>query len=57
MSAPLPVDLDRVDPEQAWQAWEPEPRDPWNSRWAGHLFRRAAFGRLVWFCHCSSFLQ
>src|SRR5262245_37090827 len=44
MSAPLPADLDRIDPQQAWEAWEPEPRDPWNSRWAGHLFRRAAFG-------------
>jgi uncharacterized protein (DUF1800 family) len=36
--------LDRVDPEQAWQPWEPSARDPWGLPWAGHLYRRAAFG-------------
>jgi hypothetical protein len=44
MSGPLPADISRVDPEQAWQPWKPEARDPWNACWAGHLFRRAAFG-------------
>jgi uncharacterized protein (DUF1800 family) len=36
--------LDRVDPVQAWQPWEPTAADPWNLKWAGHLYRRAAFG-------------
>src|SRR5262245_53676307 len=44
MSEPLPADLTRVDPAQAWEAWKPEPRDPFDARWAAHLFRRAAFG-------------
>jgi hypothetical protein len=44
MSEPLPADIRRVDPAQAWEAWKPEPRDPFDARWAAHLFRRAAFG-------------
>jgi Protein of unknown function (DUF1800) len=36
--------LDRVDAQQAWQPWRPDDNQPWNLRWAGHLFRRAAFG-------------
>src|SRR5437879_11377787 len=40
---PLPP-LDRVDPVQAWQPWQPGAADPWNLKWAGHLYRRAAFG-------------
>jgi hypothetical protein len=36
--------LDKVDPAQAWQPWQPTPEDPWNLQWAGHLYRRAAFG-------------
>jgi hypothetical protein len=44
MSAPLPAEIARVDPEEAWEPWKPEARDPWNACWAGHLFRRAAFG-------------
>src|SRR5262249_33685762 len=31
-------------PSLAWEPWKPDARDPWNARWAGHLFRRAAFG-------------
>jgi uncharacterized protein (DUF1800 family) len=41
--APLPP-LDQVDPAQAWQPWSPSSADPWNLKWAGHLYRRAAFG-------------
>jgi uncharacterized protein (DUF1800 family) len=36
--------LDQVDPAQAWRPWEPGPREPWDLKWAGHLYRRAAFG-------------
>src|SRR5271170_6667703 len=36
--------LDKVDPVKAWQPWEPTKTDPWNLKWAGHLYRRAAFG-------------
>jgi hypothetical protein len=36
--------LDRVDPARAWQPWQPDDNQPWSLRWAGHLYRRAAFG-------------
>jgi uncharacterized protein (DUF1800 family) len=36
--------LDKVDPAKAWQAWEPGDKDPFDLKWAGHLYRRAAFG-------------
>jgi uncharacterized protein (DUF1800 family) len=36
--------LDKVDPATAWQAWEPDDKQPWNLQWAGHLYRRAGFG-------------
>jgi uncharacterized protein (DUF1800 family) len=36
--------LDKVDPVKAWQPWQPGPADPWNLKWAGHLYRRAGFG-------------
>jgi uncharacterized protein (DUF1800 family) len=36
--------LDTVDPKTAWLPWQPSPKDPWNLKWAGHLYRRAAFG-------------
>src|SRR4051812_34767228 len=36
--------LDTMDPVRAWQPWQPEPPDRWNLKWAGHLYRRAAFG-------------
>ena len=35
--------LDQVDPAKAWQPWEPTQDDPWGLKWAGHLYRRAAF--------------
>jgi hypothetical protein len=40
---PLPS-LDQLDPVQAWEPWQPGPANPWNLKWAGHLYRRAAFG-------------
>jgi uncharacterized protein (DUF1800 family) len=36
--------LDQIDPARAWEPWRPTDRDPWGRKWAGHLFRRAAFG-------------
>jgi uncharacterized protein (DUF1800 family) len=36
--------LDAVNPAEAWQPWEPDARRPWDLKWAGHLYRRAAFG-------------
>ncbi|HEV3203403.1 MAG TPA: DUF1800 domain-containing protein [Gemmataceae bacterium] len=36
--------LDKIDGTKAWQPWEPGAADPWNLKWAGHLYRRAGFG-------------
>lgn len=36
--------LDVIDPVDAWQPWTPTAGDPWTLKWAGHLYRRAAFG-------------
>src|SRR5436309_1650237 len=36
--------LDQLDPVEAWKRWEPTDKDPFNQKWAGHLYRRAAFG-------------
>jgi uncharacterized protein (DUF1800 family) len=36
--------LDRIDPVEAWQPWQPDGRQPWDRKWAAHLYRRAAFG-------------
>lgn len=33
-----------LDPVEAWTPWQPTPADPWNRKWAAHLYRRAAFG-------------
>ncbi|MBP3955748.1 DUF1800 domain-containing protein [Gemmata sp. G18] len=42
MAAPLP--LDKLDPVEAWKPWAPSASDPWDRKWAAHLYRRAAFG-------------
>src|SRR5262249_15865212 len=44
MSARLLAPPDLPDPVEAWKPWEPTEADPWNLRWAGHLYRRAGFG-------------
>ncbi len=36
--------LDRLDPAREWQAWQPDDSNRWDRKWAGHLYRRAAFG-------------
>lgn len=33
-----------LDPSWAWQPYQPDAARPWNLKWAGHLYRRAAFG-------------
>src|SRR5262245_57944206 len=43
MSAPLPADLNKVDPTAAWQPWAPAVNE-WSVKWTAHLFRRAGFG-------------
>jgi uncharacterized protein (DUF1800 family) len=43
MAADLPP-LSKVDPEAAWKPWKPDEDQPWDLKWAGHLYRRAAFG-------------
>jgi hypothetical protein len=36
--------LDKLDPNEAWQPWQPDDKQPFDLKWAGHLYRRAAFG-------------
>src|SRR5689334_19685908 len=36
--------LEKIDPNEAWQPWQPTAADPWGRKWAAHLYRRAAFG-------------
>jgi uncharacterized protein (DUF1800 family) len=36
--------MEKLDPADAWRPWRPSPTDPWNRKWAAHLYRRAAFG-------------
>lgn len=43
MVAPLPIDLNNVDPVEAWKPWQPTKAE-WSRKWAAHLFRRAGFG-------------
>jgi uncharacterized protein (DUF1800 family) len=33
----------RLDPQWAWQPYQPDAHRPWNLQRAGHLYRRAAF--------------
>ncbi|VTR95740.1 Uncharacterized protein OS=Singulisphaera acidiphila (strain ATCC BAA-1392 / DSM 18658 / VKM B-2454 / MOB10) GN=Sinac_7507 PE=4 SV=1: DUF1800 [Gemmata massiliana] len=42
MAAPLP--LDKLDPVEVWKPWVPTAANPWDRKWAAHLYRRAAFG-------------
>ncbi len=44
MAPTIPPPLDPIDPVEAWQPWEPTTKDPWDLKWAGHLYRRASFG-------------
>jgi len=40
----MPPTLEKLDPAEVWQTWRPTAADPWNRKWAAHLYRRAAFG-------------
>lgn len=44
MSTADAIAASTADPAWAWQPFRPDARRPWNLRWAGHLYRRAAFG-------------
>src|SRR5215207_8880056 len=44
MSATALPPPEKLDPAEAWQPWRPDDRQPWDLKWAGHLYRRAAFG-------------
>ena len=35
-----------VDPQWAWAEFQPDDQRPWNLALAGHLYRRAGFGRI-----------
>jgi hypothetical protein len=39
--------LDKLDPGREWQAWQPDAAQPWDQKWAGHLYHRAAFGATI----------
>ena len=36
--------LDRLDPAEEWRPWKPTAEQPFDARWAAHLYRRAGFG-------------
>lgn len=36
--------LERFTPQTAWDEFQPDPSDPWNTEKVAHLYRRAAFG-------------
>jgi hypothetical protein len=36
--------LSEVDPAKAWLPWRPTEQDPFDLKWAGHVYRRAGFG-------------
>jgi len=44
MARPALPPLEQVDPAKAWQPWEPDTKNAWTAKWAGHLLRRAGFG-------------
>lgn len=41
---PQPNNPPAIDPQWAWQEYQPAQGNPWDARKAGHLYRRAAFG-------------
>ncbi len=40
----VPPPLDKLDPTEVWKPWKPSAAEPWDRKWAAHLYRRAAFG-------------
>lgn len=43
-AAPARDDVLAVDPKWAWAEYQPDAERPWGLTWAGHLYRRAAWG-------------
>ncbi|MEM7455640.1 MAG: DUF1800 domain-containing protein [Planctomycetota bacterium] len=39
--------LSEIDPQTAWQPYRPSAENPWSTRLAAHLLRRAAFGGTI----------
>ncbi|GBD34963.1 hypothetical protein HRbin36_00067 [bacterium HR36] len=39
----MPTQRQDLDPQWAWQTYTPDEARPWTLKWAGHLYRRAAF--------------
>ncbi len=45
IGSPMTISVEQQnDPKWAWAPYQPDEDRPWNLRWAGHLFRRAAWG-------------
>src|SRR5256885_1268645 len=44
MGGSISGSLEKVDPSEAWAPWSPDKTNPFDLKWAGHLFRRATFG-------------
>jgi uncharacterized protein (DUF1800 family) len=44
MTATALAPPEKLDPVEAWKPWQPTQKQPWDLKWAGHLYRRAAFG-------------
>jgi len=40
----ISIPLEKVDPGLAWSPWEPDKANPFDLKWAGHLYRRATLG-------------
>jgi hypothetical protein len=38
------VPLEKLDPAKTWKPWQPDTKQPFDLKAAGHLYRRAAFG-------------
>jgi uncharacterized protein (DUF1800 family) len=43
-TTPVGTDVLAVDPQWAWAEYQPDAKRPWGLAWAGHLYRRAAWG-------------
>ena len=44
MAKPGLPPFDQLDPAAEWAPWKPTADQPWDAKWAAHLYRRAAFG-------------
>ncbi len=44
MPDPALPPLEKLGPAEEWKPWQPDAKHPFDLKWAGHLYRRAAFG-------------